>query len=77
MTDASRDAVTSPPMGKPVLSATHLVKNAFGGSRRGLFCGVMSTYPPISRYVRDDITVQVVFFGDLKRELDASGHTAG
>lgn len=46
-------------------AATHLVKNAFGGSRRSLFCGVISTYPPISRYVRDDVTVQVIFFGDL------------
>lgn len=46
-------------------AATHLVKNAFGGSRRGLFCGVMSTYPPMIRNVRDDITVQVIFFGDV------------
>ncbi|KAF2752727.1 protein serine/threonine phosphatase 2C, partial [Pseudovirgaria hyperparasitica] len=45
-------------------AATHLVKNAFGGSRRALFCGVIGTYSPISRYVRDDVTVQVVFFGD-------------
>ena len=46
-------------------AATHLVKNAFGGSRRGLFCAVMSAYPPISRNVRDDVTVQVVFFGKV------------
>ncbi|KAF9638873.1 putative protein phosphatase 2c protein [Lasiodiplodia theobromae] len=46
-------------------AATHLVRNAFGGSRRNLFCGVMSAYPPISRNVRDDTTVQVVFFGDV------------
>ncbi|OMP82921.1 Protein phosphatase 2C-like protein [Diplodia seriata] len=46
-------------------AAAHLVRNAFGGSRRNLFCGVMSAYPPISRNVRDDTTVQVVFFGGV------------
>ncbi|EKG12497.1 Protein phosphatase 2C manganese/magnesium aspartate binding site [Macrophomina phaseolina MS6] len=47
-------------------AATHLVRNAFGGSRRRLFCGVMSAYPPMSRNVRDDITVQVIFFGNVR-----------
>lgn len=46
-------------------AATHLVRNAFGGSRRGLFCGIMATYPPMCRNVRDDTTVQVIFFGDV------------
>ena len=41
----------------------HLIKNALGGKRRNLFCGVMSIQPPLSRNVRDDITVQVIFFG--------------
>ena len=41
----------------------HLVKNALGGSRRNLFCGIMSIQPPLSRNVRDDITVHVIFFG--------------
>ncbi|KAK5996743.1 Pyruvate dehydrogenase (Lipoamide) phosphatase C10F6.17c [Cladobotryum mycophilum] len=45
-------------------AAICLVKNAFGGNRRGLFCGVMSLASPMSRYVRDDITVQVIFFKD-------------
>lgn len=45
-------------------AAVCLVKNAFGGSRRGLFLGAMTTYAPISRNVRDDITVQVIFFKD-------------
>ena len=45
-------------------AASHLVKNAFGGSRRDLFRAVMSNYPPVSRNVRDDITIQVIFFGD-------------
>lgn len=41
----------------------HLIKNALGGKRRNLFCGVVSIQPPLSRKVRDDITVQVIFFG--------------
>ena len=49
--------------------AVHLIKNALGGSRRNLFCGVMSIQPPLSRNIRDDITVHVIFFG-----VDASKH---
>lgn len=45
-------------------AAVCLVKNALGGSRRGLFLGALSTYAPLSRNVRDDMTVQVVFFKD-------------
>ena len=41
----------------------HLVKNALGGKRRDLFTGVMSVQTPLARYVRDDITVHVIFFG--------------
>lgn len=45
-------------------AAVCLVKNAFGGSRRELFRGVMTESSPRSRYVRDDVTVQVIFFRD-------------
>ncbi|PTB63276.1 protein serine/threonine phosphatase 2C [Trichoderma citrinoviride] len=45
-------------------AAVCLVKNALGGRRRGLFCGAMTVATPMSRYMRDDITVQVVFFKD-------------
>jgi pyruvate dehydrogenase phosphatase len=45
-------------------AATHLVKNAFGGARRDLFLTVMTSYPPVSRNVRDDVTVHVIFFGE-------------
>jgi pyruvate dehydrogenase phosphatase len=45
-------------------AAVHLIKNAFGGSGRDLFCRVMSEHPPTSRWVRDDVTVQIIFFGD-------------
>lgn len=47
-------------------AATHLVKNAFGGSKRRLFRTVMSAYYPLSRNVRDDITVNVIFFGGVE-----------
>jgi pyruvate dehydrogenase phosphatase len=43
-------------------AAVCLVKNALGGRRRGLFCGLLTLVTPISRNVRDDITVQVIFF---------------
>lgn len=45
-------------------AAVCLVKNAFGGNRRDLFRGVMTEVSPRSRYVRDDVTVQVIFFRD-------------
>ncbi|KAI7501581.1 hypothetical protein KC367_g2783 [Hortaea werneckii] len=47
----------------------HLVKNALGGKRRDLFCGLMSLQPPLSRNVRDDITVHVIFFGVDTQDL--------
>lgn len=43
-------------------AAVCLAKNAFGGRRRELFRGVMTSRDPLSRYVRDDITVMVIFF---------------
>lgn len=45
-------------------AAVCLVKNAFGGRRRGLLRGVVSAEGPGSRYARDDVTVQVIFFDD-------------
>lgn len=45
-------------------AAVCLVKNALGGSRRGIFLGALTTYSPMSRNVRDDMTVQVIFFKD-------------
>lgn len=53
-------------------AAVCLVKNALGGSRRDLFCGALTAYNPVSRYVRDDITVQVVFFKDPYNEGNVS-----
>lgn len=45
-------------------AAVCLVKNALGGKRHDLFRGALSSSTPVSRYIRDDITVQVVFFND-------------
>lgn len=42
-------------------AATHLVRNAFGGSNTDLFCGMMSLKAPDSKQARDDITAIVVF----------------
>lgn len=47
----------------------HLIKNALGGKRGNLFRGLLSLQPPLSRDVRDDITVQVVFFGDFQNAI--------
>ncbi|PWY75302.1 protein serine/threonine phosphatase 2C [Aspergillus sclerotioniger CBS 115572] len=43
-------------------AATHLVKNGLGGAQRQLFTGVLTVDTPVSRTMRDDVTVQVVFF---------------
>lgn len=44
--------------------AVHLVRNAFGGADRVRLLGSMGTKAPYSRHVRDDVTVQVIFFGE-------------
>lgn len=46
-------------------AAAHLARQSLGGNRRELFCSVVGLKAPGSRNVRDDITVQVVFFGDV------------
>ena len=43
--------------------ATHLVRNAFGGTQRQRFTGLMTVDTPLCRSMRDDMTVQVIFFG--------------
>jgi pyruvate dehydrogenase phosphatase len=57
-------------------AGVHLIKNALGGNRRRLFEAVMSIQPPLSRNVRDDITVHVIFFGvdasEAAKELTAA-----
>ncbi|KAF2221557.1 phosphatase 2C-like domain-containing protein [Elsinoe ampelina] len=43
-------------------AAVHLVRNALGGNHSELLHGRLAFDAPLSRKVRDDITVQVVFF---------------
>jgi pyruvate dehydrogenase phosphatase len=49
--------------------AVHLVRNALGGANHDILSGVLAFQPPLSRNARDDITVQVIFFGDGKSAL--------
>lgn len=42
--------------------AVHLLRNALGGAHHDLISGLLSFKPPFSRMVRDDITIQAVFF---------------
>lgn len=49
--------------------ATHLVRNALGGADRDMVCALLTLPSPYSRRYRDDLTVEVIFFG----EGDVSG----
>lgn len=43
-------------------AAIHLIRNAFGGAHEEMVRGALSYTSPLSRWIRDDVTVQVVFF---------------
>ncbi|KAL8850129.1 MAG: hypothetical protein Q9221_004890 [Calogaya cf. arnoldii] len=45
-------------------AATHLVRNALGGKDRDMVCGLLTLPSPYSRRYRDDLTVEVIFFGE-------------
>ncbi|KAL1406953.1 hypothetical protein Q8F55_006365 [Vanrija albida] len=45
-------------------AATHLIRNALGGGDRKLRGELLSLHGKVSRYMRDDMTVSVVFFDD-------------
>ncbi|KAK9712878.1 hypothetical protein K7432_006854 [Basidiobolus ranarum] len=45
-------------------AATHLIRNALGGSSRKELSKMLSVEAPSSRNLRDDITVTVIFFED-------------
>ncbi|SLM40848.1 pyruvate dehydrogenase phosphatase [Lasallia pustulata] len=51
-------------------AATHLVRNALGGRDRDMVCALLTLPSPYSRRYRDDLTVEVIFFG----EGDKSGN---
>ncbi|KAI0099028.1 phosphatase 2C-like domain-containing protein [Nemania sp. FL0031] len=48
-------------------AAVHLVRNALGGDNHAMVASQLASLPSFSAYVRDDITVQVIFF-NLKLE---------
>ncbi|KAK6334259.1 hypothetical protein TWF730_003473 [Orbilia blumenaviensis] len=50
--------------------ATHLVRNALGGKDSDMLCALLTLQSPYSRRYRDDLTVEVIFFG----EGDKSGN---
>lgn len=43
-------------------AAVHLMRNALGGAHHDLISGLLAFKPPYSREVRDDMTIQVIFF---------------
>ncbi|CAL8581988.1 [Pyruvate dehydrogenase [acetyl-transferring]]-phosphatase 1, mitochondrial [Xanthoria parietina] len=47
-------------------AATHLVRNALGGRDRDMVCGLLTLPSPYSRRYRDDLTVEVIFFGEAE-----------
>ncbi|KAL4921575.1 phosphatase 2C-like domain-containing protein [Aspergillus aurantiobrunneus] len=45
-------------------AATHLVRNAMGGKDKDMLCALLTLPSPYSRRYRDDVTVEVIFFGE-------------
>lgn len=45
-------------------AATHLVRNALGGKDKDMVCALLTLPSPYSRRYRDDLTVEVIFFGE-------------
>ena len=58
-------------------AAVCLARNAMGGTRRGLFMGVLSVPPPMGRYAIDDTTIMVVFFDKLNQGKVVKQSTPG
>lgn len=48
-------------------AATHLVRNALGGKDKDMISALLTLPSPYSRRYRDDLTVQVIFFGNGER----------
>ncbi|KAL8731309.1 MAG: hypothetical protein Q9166_003533 [cf. Caloplaca sp. 2 TL-2023] len=51
-------------------AATHLVRNALGGRDQDMVCGLLTLPSPYSRRYRDDLTVEVIFFGEGEADDD-------
>lgn len=45
-------------------AATHLIRNALGGKDNDMICALLTLPSPYSRRYRDDLTVEVIFFGE-------------
>ncbi|KAI9801242.1 MAG: hypothetical protein M1833_002812 [Piccolia ochrophora] len=45
-------------------AATHVVRNALGGKNRDMVCALLTLPSPWARRWRDDLTVEVIFFGE-------------
>lgn len=43
-------------------AAVHLIRNGLGGAHEEMVCSALSFEAPMSRWIRDDTTVQVIFF---------------
>ena len=55
-------------------AATHLIRNALGGKDRDMVCALLTLPSPYSRRYRDDLTVEVIFFGDETSTRDRENH---
>ncbi|KAH6610250.1 phosphatase 2c [Trichoderma cornu-damae] len=53
--------------------ATHLVRNALGGANDEQVCALLTLPSPFSRRYRDDLTVQVIFFGHADKTSEKTG----
>lgn len=53
--------------------ATHLARNALGGGDEDVLRGRLTVPPPFARNLRDDITVEVIFFGESKDNTGVTG----
>ncbi|KKY27950.1 putative protein phophatase 2c family protein [Phaeomoniella chlamydospora] len=71
-------------------AASHLIRNALGGKDRDMVCALLTLPSPYSRRYRDDLTVEVIFFGEtpggkqnasgnvtVNHEATAGGHENG
>jgi pyruvate dehydrogenase phosphatase len=52
-------------------AAVCLARNAMGGTRRGLFTGILSLPSPMCRNAVDDTTIMVVFFDKVEEHENA------
>lgn len=52
--------------------ATHLVRNALGGKNSDMLCALLTLPAPYSRRYRDDLTVEVIFFGTSEKSGDVT-----